>query len=365
MQSKINKFFKPTSCSSANESLDPPTILEEDDELAIWDKKEHQIFNTYTRRVPNSNRIEKNKGEGSQLWKNTISDSLFSKPVSTISRKTVVKNKKRSYAQFHLELGQSDFLLRSCSTCGIKYAPGDEEDEKSHKAFHKDYTHGVPFKGWVNERVIHMPEIEGSRILMVLDDEPSVHRNKVQEVVKMMEFELGSGWIFHKLCKVFLFISSHRVAGCLVAEPIEKAFKIFLSSVDGSSHDTNANEKRTKPTTLQFGDIRFRREVVKRTHVSNTEPLDGNPRGAIFCEEEAVPAVCGIRAIWVSPANRRKHVATQLLDAVRKSFRLGFVLDRSQLAFSQPTSAGMALASNYFGTGSFFVYKSNLNSDGS
>lgn len=69
---------------------------------------------------------------------------LSSKPVPSLSRK--VLNKKRSYAQFHLELGQSDFLLRTCTTCGFKYAAGDEGDEKVHKTFHKDYTHGIQFK---------------------------------------------------------------------------------------------------------------------------------------------------------------------------------------------------------------------------
>ena len=63
---------------------------------------------------------------------------------SKLSGRTL--NKKRSYAQFHLELGQSDFLLHSCSTCGFKYAPGDEGDEKVHKEFHKNYTHGIQFK---------------------------------------------------------------------------------------------------------------------------------------------------------------------------------------------------------------------------
>lgn len=56
------------------------------------------------------------------------------------------KLNKRSYAQFHLELGQSDFFLRTCSTCGIQYAAGNEEDEKDHKTFHQNYTHGVQFK---------------------------------------------------------------------------------------------------------------------------------------------------------------------------------------------------------------------------
>ena len=60
--------------------------------------------------------------------------------------KPVVKNKKRSYAQYHLLFGQSDFLLHFCSTCGIKYARGDEGDEKYHKSFHKKYTCGIQFK---------------------------------------------------------------------------------------------------------------------------------------------------------------------------------------------------------------------------
>lgn len=55
-------------------------------------------------------------------------------------------NRKRNYTQFHLELGQSDFLLRHCGECGVKYAPGDELDEKSHQSFHKNYMNGIPFK---------------------------------------------------------------------------------------------------------------------------------------------------------------------------------------------------------------------------
>lgn len=55
-------------------------------------------------------------------------------------------SKKRSYAQFHLELGQPDFLLHTCSVCGMMYARGNDDDEKVHKAYHKNYFEGVPFK---------------------------------------------------------------------------------------------------------------------------------------------------------------------------------------------------------------------------
>ncbi|XP_062081311.1 protein CHROMOSOME TRANSMISSION FIDELITY 7 [Humulus lupulus] len=358
MQSKISAFFK-TSSSSLIESPNPPPITEENGELDIWETKEHQFFNAYTRRARDPNSGEREKAKDSQRLEKTVSGSITSKSESFTPKKTMVKNKKRSYAQYHLDLGQSDFNFHSCFTCGFKYSPGDESDEKTHKEFHKNYTHGIQFKGWSSERVIQMPTIEGGRIVMVLDSDSTAQKKKVVEAMNMMEIELGSGFIFPKFCKVLLFILSSRVAGCLIAEPIEKAFKVISNSADNDA--INTKEQGTKPTILQFGDISFQRETVKRSHsASNTNMLDGDLGNAVVCEEVAVPAVCGIRAIWVSPVNRRKRIATQLLDAVRKSFCTGFVLERSQLAFSPLTWSGKALASSYIGKRSFLVYKPNI-----
>ncbi|XP_031255980.1 protein CHROMOSOME TRANSMISSION FIDELITY 7 [Pistacia vera] len=367
MQPKINSFFKPSSSSSSlpePKSQDPtPIPEEEDDELAIWEKKQHVFVNTYKRRAKKfdgapfeGGRSEVNESSNFDTLKQPESLDLSLKPQLTACGRTL--NKKRSYAQFHLELGQSDFFLHICSTCGIQYAAGDEEDEKDHKTFHKNYTHGVQFKGWRNERVVHMPSVERGHIVLVLDCDSPAQRNKVQEVVKMMEIELGEGWIFHKLCKVYLFISSQRVAGCLIAEPIREAFKVLSCLVGERTDDTNTRETRSNSTTLKFGKILLQREVMKRTpSVNCPDLLNGNHNGAIVCEKEAIPAVCGIRAIWVTPSNRRKGIATQLLDAVRRSFCTGFILEKSKLAFSQPSVSGTALASNYFDTETFLVYK--------
>ncbi|KAF2289643.1 hypothetical protein GH714_037669 [Hevea brasiliensis] len=208
-----------------------------------------------------------------------------------------VLNKKRSYAQFHLDLGQSDFNFRTCSACGVKYAPGEEEDEKNHKTFHRNYTHGFNTR---NERVVHMPCSELGRIVLVLGSYSPAQRNKVQEVVKMMEIELGGGWIFHKLYS----------------------------------------------TTLRFGEIKLQRETTKKAPTVNSlEVLDRKSNGAIVCEEKAVSAICGIRAIWVTPSNRRKRIRP--------------VTGCCEIAFSPPKSAGKALAFSYTGTTSFMVYKPN------
>ena len=81
------------------------------------------------------------------------SDYSCSRAESKNSGKAIDTNKKRTYAQLHLDLGQSDFNLHTCSTCGVKYAPGEEEDEKAHKGFHRDYTLGIPFKVYYLRRL--------------------------------------------------------------------------------------------------------------------------------------------------------------------------------------------------------------------
>ncbi|XP_022151359.1 protein CHROMOSOME TRANSMISSION FIDELITY 7 isoform X2 [Momordica charantia] len=357
MQSKISVFFKPSSSISAHRSTESPlnSAADDDGALKIWEKAEHQYVNTYKRRTSSSHSPE----YVIPAPKNPILDDSSVNLEVASSTKTVVKNKKRSYAQYHLLFGQSDFLLHFCPTCGIKYARGDEGDEKSHKTFHKNYTCGIQFKGWSHERVINVTSDEGGRILLVLDSDPSAHRNKVEAVVKMMEKDLGSGWILHKDCQVYLFVSSQRIVGCLVVEPITKAFKVVSCFLDEKPDESKMKDSRQSSTTLQFGDITFQREAILKKPTKNPEALDKNLNGAILCEEEAVPAVCGVRAIWVTPANRRKHIASQLLDAARKSFCKGVALECSQLAFSQPTSCGMALASRYVGSRFILVYKSN------
>lgn len=357
MQSKISSFFKPSPSSSSRSSDPPPVSHDGDAEMAEWLKAEHVYVNTYSRRSKASDGVLIER-KGNELTKPTLtnvsSESLI--PEFPLPRK--ILNKKRSYAQFHLELGQSDFLLSTCSTCGLKYAPGDEIDEKNHNTFHKNYTLGIQFNGWRNERVIQPPNGEGGRVILVTDTDPATQRNKVLEVVKMMEMDLGEGWIFHESCKVYVFVSSRRIAGCLVAEPIKEAFKVIACSA--SERSSGAKEKKrksTSSTTLQFGNIILQREIIKRATEYRSELPDENHCGAIVCEEDAVPAICGVRAIWVTPSNRRRGIATQLLDSLRESFCMGFVIEKSQLAFSQPSSAGMALASHFTETGSFLVYK--------
>lgn len=60
-------------------------------------------------------------------------------------------------------------------------------------------------QGWINERVAHHVSSAGDRVVYVLPGDSTSHLHKVQEVVKVMEQEMGlsPGWLWHKQrCKV-------------------------------------------------------------------------------------------------------------------------------------------------------------------
>ncbi|RCV34368.1 hypothetical protein SEVIR_7G163100v4 [Setaria viridis] len=231
-------------------------------------------------------------------------------------------SKKRSYAQFHLELGQPDFLLHTCSVCGMMYARGNDDDEKVHKAYHKNYFEGVPFKGWRNEAVIARSE-GGDRVTLATDENYCMWNSKVKEVITVVEKELGfaEGKLLHKLCKVYLYISGQRIVGCLVAEPIKTAHRVIPSSMEQSHSDLLASNTESRKTdhTLEFGKISFKREIIRRNTPSVKDKEEHQDPGAIICEKEAVPALCGFRAIWVVPSRRRKRIGSKLMDVARHS----------------------------------------------
>ncbi|XP_027066732.1 protein CHROMOSOME TRANSMISSION FIDELITY 7 [Coffea arabica] len=350
MQSKISSFFKPSPATAKIKVASPISAIIFANEAEICEDPEITV--TYKRRArnPGSESDADSAGATNRLGEVDMVAKL------EVPKSGKVLHKKRKYAQFYLELGQSDFLLHACTICGFKYAKGDEGDEKVHKTFHKNYTHGIQFKGWRNERVIYVPSLDTGRVIIVLSDDPPAQRSKVQDVVKMMEMDLGDGWIFHQHCKVYLFVSSGRVTGCLVAEPIEKAYRIVSSSTGKKSQDQNGKGGRENSVVLQFGEVSFQREIVRKNNSAKGKEMCDSVTGEILCEKEAVPASCGVRAIWVTPSNRRKHIASYLLDAVRGSFCSGRNLNRTDLAFSQPTSAGRALISNYIGGNAFLLY---------
>lgn len=429
-QSEITSFLKPSvrrSVFSSEGSCFPDCAG-----ISTSSVNSLNISVTYHRRTakPAENREDETDFETSILSKDTSAkdpvqdahnqESIELTLAAAHSRPTVVletprkevylekkPGQKRVSGQYFLELGQPDFFLSTCTVCGLKYSRGDEEDEKVHKSFHRKHLQGVQFKGWHNERLVNLFDGD-DRIILVLNSDPSHHQHKVQEVVAIMENEMGltNEWLLHRFCKVYLFISSKKIIGCLVSEPINYGYRAvpeknlknskerhfnmadgtlkeisddfedesILTTTSASPNvsctinqkriDSENDAKRRKRTcaVMQFGNVKFERKALENSRASRDSSIsEKDPGGAIVCSEVPEPAVCGVRGLWVSRSERRKGVATKLLDTMRRTFSLGYVLEPCKCAFSQPTFDGKAFAANYCKSDSFLIYKSGIN----
>ncbi|KAG0341515.1 N-acetyltransferase esco2 [Podila horticola] len=266
-----------------------------------------------------------------------------------------------------------------CPQCGMPYVRGQPEDEQIHDRYHRVAVGGIDYSGYKNEVVVarfsdqeleqsvipasssssahHQPPSTGplgeSRIVMVsMTDGGSIfEKKKVREVLELVNKELGSVEFDPETlegCKVFLYISGKKkVVGCVVAERIKHGFEIMPAS---SSTTTSTGENSTLVAESSSGSDPTDKVATK----------DGSARvhhsSAIFCSTVPQPVICGINRIWVSTLYRRHRVGSRLLDAVRDRFIYACKLERRDLAFSQPTGDGKALARQYLGTDKFLVY---------
>lgn len=194
----------------------------------------------------------------------------------------------------------------------------------------------------------------GARIVVVsmTDGGSNFEKKKVREVLELVNKELGSVEFDPETlegCKVFLYISGKKkVVGCVVAERIKQGFEIMSSS---STSTSAAREDSTVEAESCSGS-----DPVEKAVSTKDGSTGAHHSSAIFCSTVPQPAICGINRIWVSTLYRRHRVASRLLDAVRDRFIYACKLEHKDLAFSQPTGDGKALARQYLSTDKFLVY---------
>jgi len=144
----------------------------------------------------------------------------------------------------------------------------------------------------------------------------------------------------NEVCVTFLYIQNKKVCGCLIAEPIEQAYEIFSTVVNEVKENELSGANKDVMTT--------------EGEVDNKS--DQDTFGATVCSTTPQPAVLGINRIWVTKSERRKQIATTLLDIARQHMFYNYIVKKEEIAFSQPTQEGRKLATNYLGK-NFLVYK--------
>ncbi|XP_011699284.1 PREDICTED: N-acetyltransferase ESCO2 [Wasmannia auropunctata] len=277
----------------------------------------------------NNNDIEKETGEENTekryfpLFTKGYSepDNIFKETLSNVkdATKAVKKNmqwqlsKKAGGAedQYQLDVGQKRLGATQCLECNVVYQLGDAEDENAHLNYHNSIR-TLKFQGWKNERVILEDSFTSSRIILVEPHDPKQYWKKVLEILAVVDRDLGLSDIDtseYQSKKIFLYIREKSVLGVLVAEHIEKAFRMI-------------------PELIELN----------------------------CCTAESTPTKCGINVVWTAMSHRKQGIATKLVDTLRAKFFYGYVMSLDDIAFSIPTPSGKIFAEKYTKMKNFKVY---------
>ncbi|XP_064486423.1 N-acetyltransferase ESCO2-like [Ornithodoros turicata] len=217
--------------------------------------------------------------------------------------------------QLIIDAGQQKFGAVTCPACGMTYSAGDADDEVAHLQYHQKELGTVKFLGWKNEHVVDVGLTSDSRIVMVRPSDKKHMLDKVKDIRKRVERDLGPEAEAERKAELshFIYVKQKEVVGYLSAASITEAYR-----------------------------------VVRRRGAKSSESMTYDP--------EPVAACCGVSRIWVADSHRRKKVATKLLDCLRKRFFHGELVDPRQLAFSVPSAMGQRLAASYCKTEEFLIY---------
>jgi len=281
-------------------------------------------------------------------------------PVQAPVRET--PSQPKLMTQTVLDFGQSNTPI-TCTQCQMSYTPSVAEDTKLHNMYHNRHRDGIELdKAFMKSAMkwcYEVPNIPGS--VVVVDRKISLPaRRTVQKVLEVVNKELGSVEIAEAelwgqktlegeaedskkvdCYKVFLHVINGRCVAVCLAERIAKAYKV---------QSANMPELRREDSQLERDGITSRDDVAPLTPTSSSALQHQYPSSAdLQLESAPTEVVVGVSRIWTSQTFRKKGIANNLLDCVMTQFIYGLDIEKGEVAFSQPTDMGAALAKSWFG----------------
>lgn len=210
----------------------------------------------------------------------------------------------------------------------MSYHPSTPDDDALHKRFHAKSVGGVDFalkppkshEVWRGGGGVGVGVGVGdSHVLVVGRSATLAEKRKAKEVLQVVDSELGAAEIGEAdlwadggdrgdRFKVYLYIRARKCIGLCLAERIKKAYRVL--------------------------DERL--------------PRGKGCSSSVSVSDTAQPALLGVSRIWTCSSHRRQGIAARLLDCARDTFIYGMHLEKSMVAFSQPTESGGCLARSWF-----------------
>lgn len=286
---------------------------------------------------------------------------------------------KQNLTQTVLDFGQNLTPI-TCPQCQMSYTPSVAEDTQLHNMYHNRDNCGIELgKAFLKSAMrwcYEVPNIPGS--VVVVDRKIALPgRRAVQKALEIINKELGSVdikeeelWsqrvpegenesepLLNKKCdryKVFLHIVDDKCVGMCLAERITTAHHVKpKDTASGEIIPLNDHFRLVGPATPTAFDPSEEASTAIPPKPQIPTPV-ASPTSSFFnssisITEETFPAVVGVSRIWTSQAFRHKGIANNLLECVMNQFIYGMTIDRTEVAFSQPTESGAGLARSWFG----------------
>eukprot|EP01127_Copromyxa_protea_P007044 TRINITY_DN1697_c0_g1_i5.p2 TRINITY_DN1697_c0_g1~~TRINITY_DN1697_c0_g1_i5.p2 ORF type:complete len:389 (+),score=120.28 TRINITY_DN1697_c0_g1_i5:1730-2896(+) len=300
----------------------------------------------------------KNSGEGS---KESTPTKRRNTQDSNPRPSKKVKTDGPNLVQSVLDLGQKDWQ-KKCMECGMLYSPGNEADESCHQKFHKKFLSPLPFAGFKDQK-IHQQGTDGSYITSISSNtKVSKHAEKIREIRNMVDEKLNFAPFEGALPEDeenYLFVLNKKILGCAIIERISTAYPIYYPKEEKEEKKEQKKERKEQKEK----DAEDKVNEGEKQSGSESEDEDDNDETSEFDmmmthirEDSPQPALIGVSRIWVHPSYRRQGIATKLVDVARKSFVYGHIVERKDVAFSQPSLEGKKFGVNFTGKRDFLVF---------
>jgi N-acetyltransferase len=226
------------------------------------------------------------------------------------------QDKGKKTVQMYLDYGQKSFgVSKTCSLCGMFYVIGDPTDEKRHTSYCQKIKIGPTLNSTNGHRILQ--SYEKDYHIISINNELKSCKDNIRSILTHVLDELGSSLnCTEKNENIYLYTKEKIVLGCLITEKVPVKSLVHLTS------------------TVKSTDVMTKINNEINTEENSTNNID-------------VPCTLGIKIIWVHRDYRRQKIANKLVDIARQRFAFGKVLKRNEIAFSQPTSDGLAFALTY------------------
>ena len=258
-------------------------------------------------------------------------------------------------SQMYIDLGQKSFgASKHCGLCGMLYVVGDVDDEKRHsvycskaKAGPTIATKGLSELARFNDDKDAIFELKGNK------QKRSTHQQEaIDTLMGVVQAELGSeaGFVSDSDASIMLYVRDKVVLACLVSQSVHPS-KLVAMSATRTSTDVNIHLPAAAAAAAAAAGVGSAASGGSNGAGPDTGPDPGaasrDHDDPLLLPPPPTSTTLGIKLIWTAAGARRQGLAGHLLDAARKSFEFGRLVRREHVAFSQPTTHGLALALAY------------------